>query len=106
MNIFDPFFSLFEEVYELIVRKIKFKLLKTLDDKIEKIETIALETATFIEIWQNFIHDYKGLLEKLPEKKNKTAANLLIFNSEQIKGILQTFHEVYFLFFMQKLNFI
>lgn len=102
MNIFDPFFSLFEEIHELIVRKIKFKLFKTLDDKIEKIETFALETAAFIEIWQHFIHDYKVFLEKLPEKKNKTAANLLIFNSEQAKGILQHFYEVYSYFFLSE----
>ena len=103
LNFFDPFFLLFEEVYELIVRKIKFKLFKTLDDKIEKIETFAFETATFIEIWQNFIHDYKGLLEKLPEKKNKNFANILIFNSEQAKGILQNFYEVYSYFFIKSL---
>ena len=89
--------------FELIVRKIKFKLFKTLDDKIEKIETFAFETATFIEIWQNFIHDYKGLLEKLPEKKNKNFANILIFNSEQAKGILQNFYEVYSYFFIKSL---
>ena len=97
MNNFEHILSLFEEVYEMILAKIKSKLFKPLDDKIEKIDSNLMETSILIEILQFFSHEYKEFLEKLPEKKNKTAGNLLIFNSEQTKGILQNFYEVYYI---------
>jgi uncharacterized membrane-anchored protein YjiN (DUF445 family) len=90
LTIFDPIHSLYEEIYRITQSKIKAKLLKPLDEKIDKIENRLFETSVFIDILQNIGLSYRRFLEKSCEKNSS-----LIFIAEQTKVALKSLYQVY-----------